>query len=253
MDYSIYIDEISKCNTERLTEKERVVLAKIIKSAYSSGGISHYLKLKRHRVDFAEGPYLNNLIKKGFVETRRGNFLLEGTSYDLTACCLFYIFLNMRNYPNQLLLKYQDNIILKTLVYPYFTPNSIKVFYPLLSRSITHYLRLCCRTTLNLLKTMGKSSNSSHREKLRLILEYELEWHSRTLVIGAAMLADSIPQEEKQTNRVVSSQLVKDNPITTLLMNDDRFLSLFRRVKNEFTDGYKELSDLRRNYSRPAG
>ena len=88
MDYSIYIDEISKCNTERLTEKERVVLAKIIKSAYSSGGISHYLKLKRHRVDFAEGPYLNNLIKKGFVETRRGNFLLEGTSYDLTACCL---------------------------------------------------------------------------------------------------------------------------------------------------------------------
>jgi hypothetical protein len=255
MDCSIYLDEISKCSTSGLTEREKIVLIKLIKSTYSRKKISSYFRLKRDKFDFDEGPYLMALIKKGLVERRSGNLLGDGISYDLTTCCLFYIFLNMQNYPNQLLLKYQDNILLKTLLFSYFTTSSVREFYPQLSDSIAQYLRLCCWTSLNLLKTMKDSGTPINWEKLRMVLEYELEWNVKILVIRVTMLTrkwGDKPQENTQTNQYVSSQTNYDkNFFRTLIASDVRFLTLLKFVKNEFIDGYKEISNQRRNYAEP--
>ena len=255
MDCSIYLDEISKCSTSELSEREKIVLIKVIKSTYSRKKISSFFRLKRDKFDFDEGPYIMTLIKNGMVERRSGNLLGDGISYDLTTCCLFYIFLNMQNYPNQLLLKYQDNILLKTLLFSYFTANSIREFYPQLSDSITQYLRLCCWTSLNLLKTMKNSGTSINWEKLRMVLEYELEWNAKILVIRITMLTrkwkDKSP-ENTQMNQYVSSHTNHDkNFFRTLLASDVRFLTLFKFVKNEFVDGYREISNQRRNYTEP--
>ena len=255
MDYSKYLDEISKCTTSGLTEKEKLVLIKIIKLSYSKKGISSYFRLKRGKLDFDEEPHLNNLIKKGFIERRRGKILGEGISYDLTTCCLFFIFLNMQNYPNSLLLKYQENVILSTLLYPYFVTSSIKDFYPLLSESITQYLRLCCRTSLNLTKAIKNASSPADFENLGMVLEHELGWHARILVIKALMLTgktDVVNQGNTQTNRFASSELIQDKKfIASLLANDHRFLNLFNNVKNEFADGYRELLNQRKNPTEP--
>ena len=87
MDCSIYLDEISNCHISGLSEAERMVLIKVIKSTYSRKKISSYFKLKRDEFDFDEGPSLMTLIKKGLVERRSGNLLGDGISYDLTSCC----------------------------------------------------------------------------------------------------------------------------------------------------------------------
>jgi len=254
MDCSIYLHEISNCHISGLSEAERMVLIKVIKSTYSRKKLSSYFRLKRDEFDFDEGPSLLTLIKKGLVERRSGNLLGDGISYDLTTCCLFYIFLNMQNYPSLLLLKYQDNIILKTLLFPYFTTSSIREIYPQLSDSITQYLRQCCWTSLNLLKAMKNPGTAIDWEKLRVVLEYELEWHTKILVLRIILSTNrrGKPQENIQTNQYISSEISYDkNLFRTLLASDLRFLTLFKFVKNEFVEGYKEISSSHRDHTVP--
>src|SRR5215831_3009380 len=124
MDYLMYFTEIKKCSFTELSEREKIVLIKVIKLSYSKRKISSFFKLKRDKFD-DDGPYLAGLIKRGLIEKKSGNPLNEGISYDLSTCCLLYIFLNMQNYPSELLLKYQDNILLKTLLFSHFAPHSI--------------------------------------------------------------------------------------------------------------------------------
>ncbi len=95
MDCSIYLREISNCHINGLSETERMILIKVIKSTYSRKKISSYFRLKRDEFDFDEEHSLMTLIKKGLVERRSGNLLCDGISYDLTTCCLLYIFLNI--------------------------------------------------------------------------------------------------------------------------------------------------------------
>lgn len=254
MDTTMFLDDISKCNTIELSEREKMVLIEVIKSSYSKKKISSYFKLKRDKFDFDEGPYLRTLIKNGLVEKKNGTLLSDGISYELTTCCLSYIFLNMQNYSNLLLLKYQENTILKYLLYSHFDPLSIRDYFPLLSVPITQYLRICCKITFNLLKST-KYSKSLNSENMRSVLEYDLAWQSKILLLRIVLMASKVevkPGESGQATPDTSSDNIRNlRLINKLLASDQQFLKSFEILKNEFDDGYKEIVNQSRNNNKP--
>ncbi|HEY7082122.1 MAG TPA: hypothetical protein VH500_20720 [Nitrososphaeraceae archaeon] len=254
MDITTFLADIGKCDSIELSEREKMVLVKVIKSSYSRKKIFSYFKLKRDKFDFDEGPYLRTLIKKGLVEKKNGNLLSDGISYELTTCCLLYIFLNMQNYSNLLLLKYQENTLLKNLLYSHFDPLSIREYFPLLSVPITQYLRICCRITFNLLKSTKNSNTLLNSENMKTVLECELTWQSKILLLRIVLMAskrDIKPGEDGQVNLNTSSNNIQNlRLINKLLASDQRFLKSFEIVKNEFDDGYKEIVNQSRNYNK---
>jgi hypothetical protein len=101
---------------------------------------------------------------------------------------------------------------------------------------------------------MKNSGTSINWEKLRMVLEYELEWNAKILVIRITMLtrkSKDKSQENTQMNQYISYTNHAKNFFRTLLASDVRFLTLFKFVKNEFVDGYREISNQRRNYTEP--
>ena len=67
-----------------------------------------------------------------------------------------------------------------------------------------------------------------------MVLEYELEWHAKILVLRIILSTNSRgkPQENIQTNQYISSEINHDkNLFRTLLASDLRFLTLFKLSK----------------------
>jgi len=254
MDITTFLDDVNKCDTIELSEREKVVLIKVIKSSYSKKKISSYFKLKRDKFDFDEGPHLMKLIKNGLIEKKNENLLRDGTSYELTTCCLLYIFINMQNYSNLLLLRYQENPLLRNLLYSHFDPSSIREYFPMLSADITQYLRICCRNVFNLLKS-SKNSNSPFSEDLKKMLEYELDWQSKIMLVRIALSSNKGEfkhEESVQTTPNTSSNNTQNfRLLNKMLTSDQQFFKSFKIVKNEFDDGYKEMINQSRSYNKP--
>jgi hypothetical protein len=176
-----------------------------------------------------------------------GKFLGGAITYKLTTCGLFYIFSNVTTYSPKLLVKYQDNILLKTLLYPYFETDTIKSCTARLYSVITRYLRTCCESTLSIIKT---TANTEERDGYIKGLESELEWHVKTLGFKIAIMYNesnilgTSPDIDNDNAKVAFYEL--ESAMKTTLSNDDRFINLLDRLQKEFQEGYKELIDLRR-------
>jgi hypothetical protein len=179
-----------------------------------------------------------------------GRFLGGATTYKLTSCGLFYIFSNMTTYSPKLLVKYQDNILLKTLLYPYFERDTIKTCTARLYALITRYLRTCCESTLYTLNIIKSNANTKERGGYIKGLESELEWHVKTLASKIAIMYNesnilgTSPEIDNDNAKVAFYEL--ESAMKTTLSKDDRFMSLLDKLQKEFQEGYNELIDLRR-------
>jgi hypothetical protein len=108
---------------------------------------------------------------------------------------------------------------------------------------------------LNLLEAIKNPSTAIDWVKLRVILDHELEWHAKILVLRIILSTNwrGKPQENIQTNQYISSEISHDkNLFRTLLASDLRFLTLFKFVKKEFVEGYKEISSSHRDHTVPS-
>jgi hypothetical protein len=179
-----------------------------------------------------------------------GKFLGGATTYKLTSCGLFYIFSNITTYSPKLLVKYQDNILLKTLLYPYFERDTIKTCTARLYAVITRYLRTCCESTIYTLNIIRSNANTEERGRYIKGLESELEWHVKTLAFKMAIMYNesnilgTSPEIDNDNAKVAFYEL--ESAMKTTLSKDDRFMSLLDKLQKEFQEGYNELTDLRR-------
>ncbi|MDW3604011.1 MAG: hypothetical protein QOK67_03170, partial [Nitrososphaeraceae archaeon] len=124
---------------------------KFIRGHDPSFKFSSYFKLRNPS---PENSDVSSLISKrlediGFIEVTKGKFLSNVKNYKFTTYGLFYVFQNISIYPPQFLLKYQDNIILQTLVYQFFNEKTIKTGTGRFYSQIVSYLEECCHVTLN--------------------------------------------------------------------------------------------------------
>ena len=250
MDCSIYISELSVCKIIELSETEKSFLFKIMSGHDSSYKITSYIKSRRQPMAYkSEYITIKRLQELNLIE-EEGKFLGGATTYKLTSCGLFYIFSNITTYSPKLLVKYQDNILLKTLLYPYFERDTIKTCTARLYAVITSYLRTCCESTLYTLNIIKSNANTEERGGYIKGLESELEWHVKTLAFKVAIMytesniLGTSPEIDNDSAKVAFYELESAMKIT--LCKDDRFMSLVDKLQKEFQEGYNELIDLRR-------
>jgi hypothetical protein len=251
LSYSQYFKEIPQYERiEKLHDIERSSFFKIM-NAYQSGS---YLKLRRHHESFNKDE-LNaikrlqelNLIK---VQDKQKSFLGRKIFYVLTSSGLFYIFSNILNYPPQLLTKYQHDIILKTLLFQYFEVETIECSTARFYSVITQYLQECCRTTLQRLDVVKKSTKGTSipmNVKDTKILESDLRWHAKVIAFKLAIMysESSILQMANPDDVANDSATVTmyelESTMKMILSKDNKFMQLLEIVYTDFGDGYKVL------------
>ena len=254
VDYSSYLLEISKYQRVKLGETERSSLIKIMNAPKSVHKIASYFKLKRqqaapykNKYDYASIKILQDInLIEGVQEQK---FLSGATYYQLTTWGLFYVLSNMVNYPPQLFIKYQDNIILKTLLYSYFEVDTIKHCTSRLYSVITQYLHECCNVTLARLDTIKSITDIKDKDRSVKGLELDLTWHAKTLGFNIAVMYNESnilttnPDVINEDAKVALYELESDMKI--LLSRDTRFMQFLQLVQKEFEDGYRELTKLK--------
>jgi hypothetical protein len=256
-----YLAEISKYERiEKLNEIERSTFFKIM-NAYQP---ATYLKLRRHRELYNKDEYIAikrlqelNLVE---VRNRKKSFMGREIFYALTSYGLFYIFSNIASYPPQLLTKYQDNIILNTLLCPYFEIDTIERSTARFYSVITQYLQECCRTTIYRIDTIGKYdtyTNNLMKDEGRLakILESDLEWHAKVATFKLAIMYS----QSNILKTVNSEDIVNDSARvamyeleTTMKVNlskDKKFMHHLKVVHADFGQGFEDLMDV--NNTKP--
>ena len=262
MNYSGYLAEISTYKTvEKLREIERSCLFKIM-NAYQPAS---YLRFRRHREPYNkdEKDAINRLREFNLVEEvqdKRKSFLGREILYVLTAYGLFYIFSNQLSYPPQLLARYQHNIILNTLLIPYFEVNTIERSTARFYSAITQYLRECCGATLHRIDTIKKFTtanptnmnlNDEDLERHAKILESDLQSHVKVIAFKLAIM-----YSESNILEVVNSDVAADDnarvamyelesTMKRILSKDKKFMQLLKVVQVDFEYGYNELKKLK--------
>jgi len=260
LNYSGYLAEISTYEgVEKLREIERSSLFKIM-NAYQPAS---YLRLRLHREPYNkdEQDAIIRLREFNLVEEvrdKRKSFLGREIFYVLTTSGLFYIFSNLLSYPPQLLVRYQDNIILNTLLFPYFEVNTIERSTARFYSIVTQYLQECCRATLIRIDTIKKSTtrNSTEmnlkigdRERHAKILESDLQFHAKIIAfrLGVMYSESNIlvmvnsDDVDDDSARVAIYEL--ESTMKTILSKDKRSMQLLKVVQAEFGYGYKELRE----------
>ena len=224
-----------------------------------------YLRLRRHREPYNkdEQDAIMRLREFNLVEEvrdKRKSFLGREILYVLTTSGLFYIFSNQLSYPPQLLIRYQDNIILNTLLFPYFEVDTIERSTARFYSIITQYLQECCRMTLHRIDTIKKSTtaNSTNmnlkngdRERHAKILESDLQFHAKLIAFRLGvrysesniLLMVNSDDVDDDSARVAIYEL--ESTMKTILSKDKKFMQLLKVVHAEFGYGYKELSELK--------
>ncbi|HZA07534.1 MAG TPA: hypothetical protein VE619_07515, partial [Nitrososphaeraceae archaeon] len=115
--------------------------------------------------------------------------------------------------------------------------------------TITHYLKICCETTLNTLNII-KGSKTEDRDRYTRGLESELEWRAKILGFKIAIMYNESsilgtnPDIDNDNAKVAFYEL--ESAMKATLSKDDKFMHLLDIVQKEFGEGYKELIDLRR-------
>lgn len=246
----MYMSEVSTYERIELGEAEKSFLFKIMSGQDSSFKITSYIKSRRQPMVYkSEHATVERLQKLNLIE-QEGKLLRGSIYYRFTTCGLFYIFSTMLSYPPTLLIKYQDNIILKTLIYPYLQIDTIRRCTARSYFAITQHLRECCETTLYALGDIKASNVEEDRKKYVKRLGFDLEWHAKALGFKLALMYNESnmlmtnPESDKDNANVVLYEL--ENAMKTLLSNDNKFMELLQLVEKEFGEGYKEFMELKK-------
>jgi hypothetical protein len=255
LNLSGYLAEISKYErVEKLNEIERSAFFKIM-NMYQP---ATYLKLRRHREPFNKDEYtaIKRLQDINFVEVRNKKKSFMGTEifYVLTSYGLFYIFSNLASYPPQLLTKYHDNIILDTLLCPFFEVDTIERSTARFYSVITQYLQECCRTTLYRIDTLGKYDTSTNLIKdegrLAKILESDLQWHAKVTAFKLAIMYSqsnilmTVNSEDVVNDSARVAMYELETTMKVNLSKDKKFRHLLKVVHSDFGHGFEDLMDV---------
>ena len=126
------------------------------------------------------------LVKLNLIEERKGRLLRGTRKYRLSTFGLFYILSETTSHPPGMLKKYQDNLIILTLLSPYFEIETITSSTARLYSVVTQYLRQCCKITTYWLEDIGQSEED--RSKHLSELSDELGWNARILAYRISII-----------------------------------------------------------------
>ncbi len=249
MIYSDYVSSLLSYQKITLTQEERSFIIKFIRGHDQSFKISSYLKLRNQSPDQRDASYLisKRLEDIEFIEVTKGKFLSNVKNYKFTTYGLFYVFLNISIYPPQFLIKYQDDIILKTLIFQFFNERTIKACTGRFYSQITSYLQECCNITLNAIDDMKSAEKEEEKVKIVDRLKFDLEWLIRRLCFRLTIMYNetNLLSTNPNLNDDVKVTLYElENKMKLQLSKDSQFINLLKNVHKDFNEGYSELVNL---------
>jgi hypothetical protein len=249
MVYSDYVSSLLSYQNINLTQEERSFIIKFIRGHDQSFKITSYFKLRNQPSDQRDASYLitKRLEDIEFIEVTKGKFLSNVKNYKFTTYGLFYVFLNISIYPPQFLIKYQDDIILKTLIFQFFNERTIKICTGRFYSQITSYLQECCNVTLNAIDDIKSAEKEEEKVKIIDRLKFDLEWLIRRLCFKLTIMYN-------ETNLLTINPNLNDDVKVTLyelenkmklqLSKDSQFINLLKNLHKDFNEGYSELVNL---------
>lgn len=244
MDYSDYLSLLYDYEKKDVGSEEKSILFKVINSVDLSAQIGSYLKL-RDKDQMADNSAMSRLLGLKLLSEKKGLILRGMRKYQLTSIGLFYVLNETRTYPPGLLKKYCDDPILKALLYQYFEVDTVSSSSGRFFSLITHYLRQCCRITLNWLEDT-QNSDQEHKNKIMNHLLFELELSAKLLALRILiMYSDSnilsnTPKSESGDSDVAYYEI--ESNMKELLAKDNKFIELLNKTNAEFKIGFKEFT-----------
>ena len=202
--------------------------------------------------------------------------------YKLTTKGLWYIISDVRTYDTGLFIKYNDDIILQTLLYPYFEYETIQNCreYSPLHTLISQYLRECCFITFSIFKQHGGPEHyalvTSHVSQMLkngswniknhvgetistsntfvLAIEEMLALHARSFAFKLSLkyiqklprvvLYDDGCECIGVNDPSFFINLPYESRTRSMLAKDKKFMKLLNTVADDFEVGYKDLFQL---------
>lgn len=245
MDYTNYLSTLYDYEKKDVGSEEKSILLKVINNVDLSAQIGSYLKL-RNKNQIGDSSAMSRLVGLKLLSEKKGLILRGMRKYQLTSIGLFYVLNETRTYPPSLLKKYSDDPVLKALLYQYFEVDTISTSTGRFFSLITHYLRQCCRITLNWLEDT-QNSDEEHKNKLMNHLLFELELNAKLLALRILITySDSnilthTPKSESGDSDVAYYEI--ENSMKETLARDNKFIELLHKTNADFKSGFKEFTN----------
>jgi hypothetical protein len=243
MDYRELINRTRDLQLRAIPSNEKALIYRIINSDGSTYRIASS-KFRFRQQDFQERndyALLKGLVELRYVEENQEQRKIFGGSmiYRFTTQGLLYIFANKLIYPPQLLLNYNLNPVLKTLVFPYFETKTISQGTARFYETITEYLNECAIILTN--QNFPLKSDSESQNRREDLLGYELEESIKVLAVKLALmysesnlLTISSALVENDSARVSLYEL--ESSMKGLLASDRKFMHFLEKTKNELDE-----------------
>ena len=244
MDYSNYLKTLYDYEKKQVGTEEKSMLLKVINNVDFSAQIGSYLKL-RDKNQLGDTSTVSRLLGLKLLTEKKGLILRGMRKYQLTSTGLFYVLTETVSYPPSLLKKYSDDPILKTLLFQYFEVDTIASSTARFYSIIVHYLKQCCRTTLNWLEDT-QNSDEDRKNKMMNLLLLELTLNAKLLALRIIiMYSDSTvlsltPKSKTGDPDVAYYEL--ENNMKEILVKDSKFIEHLHRTNADFKSGYKEFT-----------
>jgi len=243
MDYTELINMTRDYQLGDLSINDKALIYRIINSEASSYRVasSKFRFRQQHTQERNDYTVLKRLIELRYIEENQEQRKIFGGSmiYRFTTHGLLYIFLSKLIYPPQLLLNYNVNSVLKTLVFPYFETKTISQGTARFYDAITEYLNECARLLVEQ-NTPPKSQLESHVRRENS-LGYELDELIKFLAVKLALmysesnlLTISSALVENDSARVTLYEL--ESSMKSLIASDRKFMHLLEKTKTEFDE-----------------
>jgi len=259
MDCSEYLEAIRTYKkVEKLGKTERSLFFKIMNDYDLTPKLPTYGNFGRRRqlMSADEQNSLKTLQELNLVEEAFNNkrsLQSKELNYRLSTLGLFYILSNMMNYPPQLLGRYQQDIMLQTLLFPYFEVSTIERATARFYSAITEYLRECSKASLRRVDAIEKATSTGtamdveDNKMFARLLGYDLREQVKVLAFKLSTM-----YSESNILMVVNSYFVAndsarvafyelESKMKTTLSRDDKFIQLLGEIRLDFRSGYDFL------------
>jgi hypothetical protein len=163
----------------------------------------------------------------------------------LTEQGIFYLLSELEEYPPVLLIKYPESVVLQTLIYQFFNPQTIKRCTANVYSEITKYLKQCCTTTIARLDSLKSSQTENDLKERIKELELDLTLLAKILVLKLAMMYSeagilrSTAGMTRDNAKVAMYEL--ENDMKRVLSKDNKFRNILDTAYNELSEGHQEI------------
>ncbi|HEY7110796.1 MAG TPA: hypothetical protein VH415_15325 [Nitrososphaeraceae archaeon] len=249
VDYTNYFEELSKYRKLALSEQDKSLLYRIMNELDISSQLGSYLKFRDKDNTPEIQTLATRLINYGLIEERKSRLYRGLRKYKLTTLGIFHILCETSSYSPILLKKYRENTVLRTLLYSFFEEETVNSATARLYGVITDYLRQCCRRTAATIEDISSLTGDEYVKEIKNNLALELEWNTKSLAFKIAVIYTEsnimISNPKSESGDASFTYFELEHRMKEILSNDKKFMSLLAKVKEEFSEGCRELDEMK--------